>query len=195
MCNKSEAFLAVPAVCGIEGSDCVTTLHCNYGDAMWHRGTVKHCSSGWRAHCITHPSILLCIQTFRFYRNVVENKFGFHKSFNEFGLGLGQNYQQFLKLPSTRFCLFTGALTQSRILSPDNHKTKMSINLKILKILCTTSHSASLGLYVKAQEQSHLTSIQTLFFIFNRCENIRVCLSVCQWIDEIMINCNIYLVI
>lgn len=32
MCNKSEAFLAGPAVCGMEGSDCVTTLHCNYGD-------------------------------------------------------------------------------------------------------------------------------------------------------------------
>lgn len=137
MCNKSEAFLAGP-VC-VAWKDQTAWPLCTAIMV-----TPRDIGEQWNAAAqveehtaLRTPAFLLCIQTFCFYRNVAENKFGFHKSFHEFDLGLGQNYQQFLKLPSARFCLFTGVLTQSRILSPDDHKTKTSINLKILKILCT----------------------------------------------------------
>lgn len=93
MCNKSEAFLAMPTVCGMEELHCMPTLHCNYGHTQnirehWNTADqIKDCYVLWT------PAFLLCIQIFCSYRNVVENKFAFHKSFNEFDLGLGQNYQ------------------------------------------------------------------------------------------------------
>lgn len=136
MCNKSETFLVVPTVCGIEGSHCMSTLHCNYD----HTHNIRehwNTAAQIKDYCVLWIlAFLLCIQIFHSYRNVVENKFGFHKSFNEFDLGLEQNYQQFLKWSSTYFCLLTCVFMESRILRTDDDKTQISINLKLLKMFC-----------------------------------------------------------
>jgi hypothetical protein len=136
MRNKCEAFLALLTMCNMEGSHCMPTLHCNHGHTHNIRGHWNTAAQikGYRVLWI--PAFWLCIQIAHSYRNVVENKFGFHKSFNEFDLGLGENYQQFLKRSSTHFCLLTCVFMESGTLSTDDHKTKISINLKLLKMFC-----------------------------------------------------------
>lgn len=84
----------------------------------------------------------------------MENKSESHKSFNEFDLGLGQNYQQFLKWSSTHFCPLTCVFMQSGVLSADDHKTKILINLKSTEDTLHLQHHTQqdLILYGKAQK-------------------------------------------